>query len=864
MRTYKSKIIYLLISATIFSSPIFSQKNTDILKVDKTGRMIWKNNNKKAYFWGVNYTTPFAHAYRQIERLGHNRKEVIDIDTYHLARLGINAYRIHVWDCEISDEAGNLINNGHLDLLDYLIHQFQQRGVYIFLTPIAYWGNGYPEPNEQLPGFSMRYNKSNVYLEPAAIAAQERYLKQFVNHVNPYTGKAYKNDPMIIGFEVCNEPGHSKPVETTEFVKRMIKAIKSTGCTKPVFYNVTQSINLLEDFIKGGTDGVTFQWYPAGLVANHEIPGNYLPHVDNYYMPFRNEKSFINQARLVYEFDAADVGRSYLYPPIALSFKEAGMQWVTMFAYDPVVMAASNTEYQTHFLNLAYAPQKALGFKIAGELFRNPQYNRDRENEKRPFEMNGLNISYTEDISELATNELFFHTNNTSTIPPDKATLKSIAGYGTSPVISYKGYGAYFLDKINDGVWRLEVLPDAIWVRDPFSRATPRIENVVIKWNNHEMGVDLPDLGKSFRITGVNQGNDYSATAREGKFPITPGAYLLSAKQVTEDIKKLKIGTVTVSEFHAPAETNSNFYFLHDGLKQVSERQPVEVNVKIVSPVSPVKRLVVQPSVRGLPGRGGFRPLLIPMERVDEFLYKAVIPDSLVRPGILTYTIRAESSSGEITVYPGGVKGPVTTWDYYNPDSYSVKVLPAGTEVELFSAESTNQLNTFFGTAGIRSTTELSGVTGPTKLRFSGNTGNNPPGRQNTSGMIYVMQNYISNIISSISGHTDKYSRIIINGKSSDKPIHVEVALINTDGNAYSAKAMLPKDQNYQVINLKDLTEGRMFLLPRPYPGFLPFWYTGKARKEFSLPEIERVQFRVPTEGNEEITGFEITSITLN
>ena len=284
---FRLKFVVVILAAIIFTPELFSQRNNDLVRVTRDGRMVWKESGVEAFFWGVNYSTPFAHAYRQIERLGEDSEKVIDADSYHFARLGLNAYRIHVWDCEISDSVGNLLQNEHLRLLDYLIHKLQQRGIYVFLTPVAYWGNGYPEPNEKTPGFSGKYNKGNVYIIPEAIEAQERYLKQFVNHVNPYTGKAYKNDPMIIGFEICNEPGHSRAAETTAFVKRMIRAVKSTGCTKPIFYNVTQSISLLEDFIRGGTDGVTFQWYPAGLVAGREIKGNYLPHVDNYYMPFR-------------------------------------------------------------------------------------------------------------------------------------------------------------------------------------------------------------------------------------------------------------------------------------------------------------------------------------------------------------------------------------------------------------------------------------------------------------------------------------------------------------------------------------------------------------------------------------------------
>jgi len=859
----KLKIVFLLIVVAMICSTSYSQKNTDPVKIDKNGRMLWKSNNQEAFFWGVNYSVPFAHGFRQMGRLGQDIEKNIDIDTYHLSRLGTTAYRIHVWASQISDTAGNLLENEHLNMLDYLIYRLQQRGVYTFLTPIRYGGPGYPESDEKTIGFADKYAKSNMYLIPEAIAAQEKYLKQFVNHVNPYNGKAYKNDPMIMGFEICNEPAHSKPAETTAFVKKMIGAVKSTGCTKPVFYNVTQNISLLVDFIKGGTDGVTFQWYPSGLVANHEVLGNFLPHVDNYEMPFKNGKYFLPQARLVYEFDAADIGRSYLYPPMALSFKEAGMQWVTMFAYDPMALAPSNTEYQTHFLNLAYSPQKSIGFKIAGELFRNPQYKRERENEKKPFDVKGLKISYAEDFSELATNELFYHTNSTSTNPPSLSTLKSIAGYGTSSVVSYKGYGAYFLDKISDGVWRLEVMPDAIWVRDPFSKATPLIENVVIKWNKTEMGVNLSDLGKSFSVTGVNDGNNYSATSKDGRFVITPGAYILSTKTVTEEIRKAKIGVITANEFYAPMETNKNFYFLQNAPAQVSEGQSIEVTVKIISPVSTIKSLVLQPYVIGFRGKviPGSLPIL--MEKTDEYQYKAIIPDTLVRPGILTYHIITESVIGETTVYPGGFKGTTSDWEYYNSETYSVRVMPAMSELQLFNPENSTQVVTFSGNSRYGSTTVPSGIAGESTLKFSEGKYNITQERLNTSGMICVIQNYIGNIINGITRNQGYYTQLLVYGKASGKPVKIEVTLINKDGNAYTAKTTLSPDQNTQVINLKDFIEGRMFLLPCPYPVFLPYWYTSKNKRPFSLPEIERIQVLVPEEGNVALPGFELTSIIL-
>ncbi|MDR1200409.1 MAG: cellulase family glycosylhydrolase [Tannerellaceae bacterium] len=857
------KISITLFFFFCFLSYMSAQAVHESVYVDKNGRMRWESNQKEAYFWGVNYTAPFAHAYRQILRNGVDPKKAIETDAYHLSRIGVNAYRIHVWDCEISDEKGNLINNQHLDLLDYLIWQFQQRGIYILLTPIAYWGNGYPEPNEDdLPGFSGKYNKGNVYTDAEAIAAQERYLKQFLNHANPYSGVRYKDDPMIVAFEICNEPGHSleKAKETTAFVRKMREAVRSTGCKKPVLYNVTQSIGLLKAFIDGGTNGVTFQWYPSGLVAGFERQGNFLPHVDSYDMPFRHEPYFARQARIVYEFDAADIGRSYMYPPMALSFKEAGMQWVTQFAYDPMSIAAANTEYQTHFLNLAYAPQKAIGFKIAGELFRDSSYQRARDKETSAFSLPDVTVSYEDDLSELSNDRVFYYTNHTGTKPKNETTLESIAGYGASPVVAYNGRGAYFLDKISSGMWRLEVMPDAVWVRDPFSRATPRIENVVIAYEDYPMAVRLPDLGDAFFITGINEGNRYQTTASGGQFQITPGAYILSKQPFTGDSKQFKAGQVRADEYYAPKATNEKRYFLHSPPSFAMEEQPVILEAEFVTPTS-VKQLTLQVSGNM---RGWRPPVQIPMEKIDTYLFRVQMPDSLVKTGTLNYVIRAGMLSGEEWVYPGGIEGPTFAWDYYNPESYTINILPRKSAISLINAEQTDRFITYSARFGFSLLPVFSSIPGETFLKTFLRTFPGVPLRgSDPSTPVFVLENFIGQQITGIAGCTSDYSELVIHAKAEQEPVEMEIALISKDGSAYTAKAILTNTEASQTLPLDAFKAGKMALLPRPFPGFLPFWYAHPKPEKFDLRNIERIQLIIPRTEQSESPSFELKSILL-
>ena len=346
-------------------------KTTSIptIYIDGNGVMRWSDTHREASFFGANYTTPFAHAYRALGYLGVDRKAAIDKDVYHLSRLGFNAYRIHLWDVELTDGEGNLSENDHLDLMDYLIAKLKERNIHIVITAQTNFGNGYPERNEPTGGFSYKYDKCSMHSEPEAIAAQERYLYSLVRHTNPYTGLAYKDDPSIVGFEINNEPCHSGTKEEVKsYINRMLKAIRKAGNRKPVFYNVSHNEWTVEAYYDTDIKGTTYQWYPIGLVSGQTQQGNFLPYVDRYDISFADKvKGFDKKARMIYEFDPADIMYSYMYPAMVRTFRTAGFQWITQFAYDPMDIAYANTEYQTHFLNLAYTPHKAISMKIASE-----------------------------------------------------------------------------------------------------------------------------------------------------------------------------------------------------------------------------------------------------------------------------------------------------------------------------------------------------------------------------------------------------------------------------------------------------------------------------------------------------------------
>src|SRR5215208_1429452 len=111
---------YLLFPMSVFGQRVKTKDNTGVY-VDNKGVLRWQKDHKEASFFGVNYTTPFAFAYRAHKALNLNLEKAIQQDVYHMARLGLDAFRVHVWDTEITDIAGNLLDNEHLRLFDFLL-----------------------------------------------------------------------------------------------------------------------------------------------------------------------------------------------------------------------------------------------------------------------------------------------------------------------------------------------------------------------------------------------------------------------------------------------------------------------------------------------------------------------------------------------------------------------------------------------------------------------------------------------------------------------------------------------------------------------------------------------------------------------
>ncbi len=129
-----------------------------------------------------------------------------------LRKEGFNAVRFVSWDGLLAQantwtvtsrpqgmlNTDQTLNRDALDHFDHFVYQLEQAGIYLVIP--LHSGRHYLEAVDCVD----TCEGLDVYL-PSLIQSQKAFSAAFLNHVNPYTGKAYKDDAAVAALEVNNE-----------------------------------------------------------------------------------------------------------------------------------------------------------------------------------------------------------------------------------------------------------------------------------------------------------------------------------------------------------------------------------------------------------------------------------------------------------------------------------------------------------------------------------------------------------------------------------------------------------------------------------------------------------------------------------
>ncbi|MBC7327778.1 hypothetical protein H5T87_06650 [bacterium] len=466
--------------------------------------VLYYEDGKEIALWGTNIYPNSWMEYDNIKKLGLDHKKVTDEDFQHLKKMGINVIRMHIFEKEIADEEGNLVENEHLDILDYVVYKCEKENIYLFLTPVAWWWS----PN-QIPCFS-NIPKQNMMVNKEVVEKTKRYIQQLLTRKNPYTGKKYIDHKGFFAIEIMNEPEYFtyddikakqkqgadyqwnvwekwceergiNPEEPSFFplfryeyfanwLGECYKAIRETRATQVVaapFFGSDHQDDLIEAIYLSPCEAITYSAYPGGWERMNDSR-DILEEVDANYRWFSESLSDVrlaDKARLVYEFDApALLHGAYVYPMIACLWRSLGTQVACQFQYDSIATAEFNSDWWNHYLNYLYTPSKTVSFIIGGEVFRSlprffPYPLPNPPLRERVFD--GFAVSFPFNLSLMWKDGMWMNSNPVRWNPfKISETPKLIIGVGSSPFVEYDGTGIYRIS-VGKNHLEIEVNPDA-------------------------------------------------------------------------------------------------------------------------------------------------------------------------------------------------------------------------------------------------------------------------------------------------------------------------------------------------------------------------------------------------------------------
>lgn len=178
--------------------PMHSIGSTDYVSINNGHFSV---NGNRIRFWSVNVTD--AAAFPDKDKASGVGGE--------LRKHGFNLVRLHYLDQGNSDfsiftkgQSTRQLNPTNLDKLEKLTSELKKNGVYVDMNlHVARQFNlldGVPDADS-----IFEFGKGVTLFDPLLITLQKEYARNLLTHVNPYTGLALINDPVMGMVEITNE-----------------------------------------------------------------------------------------------------------------------------------------------------------------------------------------------------------------------------------------------------------------------------------------------------------------------------------------------------------------------------------------------------------------------------------------------------------------------------------------------------------------------------------------------------------------------------------------------------------------------------------------------------------------------------------
>jgi hypothetical protein len=437
------------------------------------------------------------------------------------------------------------------------------------------------------------------------------------------------------------------------------------------------------------------------------------------------------------------------------------------------------------------------------------------------------------------TESKFFHTNTTKTNPKNNKKLTQIAGVGNSAMVKYAGNGAYFLDKIEKGMWRLEVLPDLLWVKDPFEKASLSKTVAVLQEHENDMTIDLKDLGERFFIQGINADNSLINQAENKSISITPGTYIISTNKLTADFKtNQKLGNIQLNEFATTHQKIEQTYVVHQPIKEIEKGEDLVIEAKIVSPNKINKVEVVLPS--GYQKTDNYK-----MTKKGIFGYEVVIPKNKIYSESFDYYVVITTDKKQLT-FPDHREGSPANWDFVSDESYHTKIVEKEPMIILLDVLDDSSKSFLWP----RQWGAIPYKIEKTSHKDASKNYLNVYADDIDAAIPDVTFKVLVNDVIKREQHNLEQATgiVVIASSGSQKNQKVQIGLQLKNGQVFGKVIELTPEKKDIRISFDELKQVSQVLLPRPYPPFQSYFLKSTENASFDVNTIEALQISIGPE----------------
>ena len=235
------------------------------------------------------------------------------------------------------------------------------------------------------------------------------------------------------------------------------------------------------------------------------------------------------------------------------------------------------------------------------------------------------------------------------------------------------------------------------------------------------------------------------------------------------------------------------------------------------------------------------------MNRSRAYDYEVTIPAAEIQQGYITYSIRVRQN-GITQAFPSGAIGSISRWDSPDNKSYKIAVVSKKNSLYLFNAFTDSDETSKEWRRGANL---LPGDEPNTALMVIKVPGLVTVDSENLSGPKIADFSLRYNFSKKIKGRTselESFSKLVIKATSlTEKPFPIQIAVVTKNGNVYGGLINLNETSSKEyTLSISDLKPVRMVTLPRPYPGFLNYYFEGAlSNQPLKLIDVETLQISV-------------------